>query len=135
MLEKYYGNFRAEAGEYPVILSCLGFQNQEQQMDNQGSWSRVSLPCVFYKWWRFPADWPHTCFSRVQFSFRIIVAGDCLVQRYICVILFRLADFHLYNFIPPYREAVVGLFLFVRRNHLVFNIALIPCDKGNRGLR
>ncbi len=35
MLEKNYGNFGAETGEDPVVLSCLGFQNQKEQMDNQ----------------------------------------------------------------------------------------------------
>ena len=61
----------------------------------------------------------------------LIVAGYHLAQCYIYGVLFRVADSHPYDFIPPYREAVVGLFPFVRGNHLVFNVALIPCDKRN----
>ena len=35
MLEKYYGNFRAETGEGSVVLSCLCLQYQKEQMYNQ----------------------------------------------------------------------------------------------------
>ena len=35
ILYEAFEEVKAKTGEDPVVLSCLGFQNQEQQMDNQ----------------------------------------------------------------------------------------------------
>lgn len=83
---------------------------------NGGDFQRVSIE--------------HVCQERNLLS-GLIVAGDDLTQGDVNGVLFGPADSHQYDFISSYRESVVGLFLFVRRNHLVFNVALIPCDKTN----